>query len=240
MSNFRFCKSNFSLHLNLRDDGKTKKNVSIRALPELGGGGFTLARIFLRPFLLKEKVLSMVAAAERVGKVARIEGWGVFFWLIRAMPELKRFFCFALFPQMWKTLPLTGSAQNTSSWKHQITKLKASLCGTYSKPLRAFITGAVISNGDLPAAVFNDKNGLKVREAPTKIYICLFGHCPNSHWTPARCQTGTLWHLFSGKIMQMPVCTKTFLLKIGATNHPGKGLDPPPQTGNAHMNRCKF
>ena len=39
--------------------------------------------------------------------------------------------------------------------------------------------------------------------------------------------------------MQMPVCTKTFLLKIGATNHPGKGLDPPPQTGNAQMNRYK-
>ena len=29
--------------------------------------------------------------------------------------------------------------------------------------------------------------------------------------------------------MQMPVCTWTFLLKIGATNHPGKGLDPPPK-----------
>ena len=51
-----------------------------------------------------------------------------------------------------------------------------------------------------------------------------------------RTQTGTLWHLFSGKIIQMPVCTWTFLLKIGATNHPGKGLDPPPQTGNAQMN----
>ena len=57
---------------------------------------------------------------------------------------------------------------------------------------------------------------------------------------PLRCQTGTLWHLFSGKIMQMPVCTWTFLLKIGATNHPGKGLDPPPQTGNAQMNRDFF
>ena len=40
--------------------------------------------------------------------------------------------------------------------------------------------------------------------------------------------------------MQIPVCTKTFLLKIGATNHPGKGLDPPPQTGNAQMNRDIF
>ena len=53
---------------------------------------------------------------------------------------------------------------------------------------------------------------------------------------PPRTQTGTLWHLFSGKIMQMPVFTWTFLLKIGATNHPGKGLDPPTQTGNAQMN----
>ena len=58
-----------------------------------------------------------------------------------------------------------------------------------------------------------------------------------------RTQTGTLWHLFLGKIMQMPVCTWTFLLKIGATNHSGKGLDPPPpkkkkkKKGNAHMNR---
>ena len=39
----------------------------------------------------------MVATAERVGKVARIGGWGEV-WLIRAMPELKRFFCFALVP----------------------------------------------------------------------------------------------------------------------------------------------
>ena len=46
---------------------------------------------------------------------------------------------------------------------------------------------------------------------------------------PLRTQRGTLWHLFSGKIIQMPVCTWTFLLKIGAKNHPGKGLDPPPR-----------
>ena len=32
------------------------------------------------------------------------------------------------------------------------------------------------------------------------------------------------WHLFSGKIMQMPVCTWTLFLKIGATNHPGKAM----------------
>ena len=37
--------------LTQRSEGRVqnKKNVSIRALPELGGG-FTLARIFLRPF----------------------------------------------------------------------------------------------------------------------------------------------------------------------------------------------
>ena len=40
--------------------------------------------------------------------------------------------------------------------------------------------------------------------------------------------------------MQMPVFTWTFLLKIGATNHPGKGLDTPTQTGNAQMNRDIF
>ena len=55
----------------LRDDIKTKKTFQFGHCPILGGG-FTLARIFLRPFLLKEKVSSMVAAAERVGKVAQI------------------------------------------------------------------------------------------------------------------------------------------------------------------------
>ena len=35
-------------------------------------------------------------------------------------------------------------------------------------------------------------------------------------------------------------CTWSFLLKIGATNHPGKGWDPPPQAGNAQMNRDIF
>ena len=55
---------------------QNKKNVSIRALPELGGGGLPLPEFFCALFLLKEKVLSMVATAERVGKVARIGGWG--------------------------------------------------------------------------------------------------------------------------------------------------------------------
>ena len=53
-----------------------KKNVSIRALPELGGGGLPLPEFFCALFLLKEKVSPMVATAERVGKVARIRGWG--------------------------------------------------------------------------------------------------------------------------------------------------------------------
>ena len=39
----------------------------------------------------------MVATAEKVGKVARIGGWGGV-WVIRAMPELKRFFRFDGFP----------------------------------------------------------------------------------------------------------------------------------------------
>ena len=55
---------------------RNKKNVSIRALPELGGG-LPLPEFFCALFLLKEKVSSMVATAERVGKVARIGGWGL-------------------------------------------------------------------------------------------------------------------------------------------------------------------
>ena len=57
---------------------QNKKNVSIRALPEFGGGGLPLPEFFCALFLLKEKVSPMVATAERVGKVARIRGWGGF------------------------------------------------------------------------------------------------------------------------------------------------------------------
>ena len=31
---------------------------------------------------------------------------------------------------------------------------------------------------------------LPLREAPRKIYICSFGHCPNSHWTPPPLSNG--------------------------------------------------
>ena len=74
------------------------KKVSIRALPEFGGGGLPLPEFFCALFLPKEKVSSMVATAERVGKVARIGGWGGG-GLIGAMPELKRFFSFDVFPK---------------------------------------------------------------------------------------------------------------------------------------------
>ena len=41
----------------------------------------------------------MVATAERVGKVARIGGEGG--WVIRAIPELKRFYSFDGFPNTY-------------------------------------------------------------------------------------------------------------------------------------------
>ena len=58
----------------------------------------------------------MVATAERVGKVARIGGWGGV-WLIRAMPELKRFFCFALVPKV---------TSSKAKFKNDIESLMAS------------------------------------------------------------------------------------------------------------------
>ena len=40
-----------------------------------------------------------------------------------------------------------------------------------------------------------------VREAPFNKSPPLFGHCPNSIYTPPRTQTGTLGHFFSGAIL---------------------------------------
>ena len=82
-----------NLVLTFRDDIKTKKTFQFGHCPN--GGGLPLPEFFCALFLLKEKVSSMVATAERVGKVARIGG-GV--WAIRAMPELKRFFSNDVFP----------------------------------------------------------------------------------------------------------------------------------------------
>ena len=45
-------------------------------IARIWGGGLPLPEFFCALFLLKEKVSSMVATAERVGKVARIGGWG--------------------------------------------------------------------------------------------------------------------------------------------------------------------
>ena len=41
---------------------------------------------------------------------------------------------------------------------------------------------------------------LVLREAPFNLSPPLFGHCPNSNYTPPRTQTGTLGHFFSGAI----------------------------------------
>ena len=61
--------------LDVRDDIKTKKTFQF-GQSRIGGGGLPLPEFFCALFLLKEKVSSMVATAERVGKVARIGGWG--------------------------------------------------------------------------------------------------------------------------------------------------------------------
>ena len=56
----------------------TKKNVSIRALPEFGGG-LPLPEFFCNVFLLSKSLLNhesrVELTAEKVGKVARIGGW---------------------------------------------------------------------------------------------------------------------------------------------------------------------
>ena len=54
----------------IRDDIRTKKNVSIRALPEFGGVGFTLARIFLRSFLASQDAQEVMLVTLSVSESA--------------------------------------------------------------------------------------------------------------------------------------------------------------------------
>ena len=56
---------------------KQKKRFN-SGIARMGGGVYPCPNFICALFLLKEKVSSMVATAERVGKVARIGGW-VFF-----------------------------------------------------------------------------------------------------------------------------------------------------------------
>ena len=55
---------------------QNKKNVSIQALPELGGGGLPLPEFFCALFLLKEKVSPMVATREESVKLPELGGGG--------------------------------------------------------------------------------------------------------------------------------------------------------------------
>ena len=77
-----------------------------------------------------------------------------------------------------------------------------------------------------------------VREAPFNKSPPLFGHCPNSIYTPPRTQTGTLGHFFSGAILPFYHFYHFVyhFLWISAPNHPGKGLDPPQNQANARLN----
>ena len=58
----------------VRDDIITKKKRFNSGIARNGGRGLPLPEFFCALFLLKEKVSSMVATAERVGKVARMGG----------------------------------------------------------------------------------------------------------------------------------------------------------------------
>ena len=77
MSLGRFAKKivPFRRVLTLRNDVRTKKRFNSN-IARIGGGGLPLPEFFCALFLLKEKVSSMVATAEKVGEVARLGGWG--------------------------------------------------------------------------------------------------------------------------------------------------------------------
>ena len=60
----------------------------------VGGGGLPLPEFFWHFFQSRKRSWR----PDKVGKVARIGGWGGV-WVIRAMPELKCVFCFDVFPK---------------------------------------------------------------------------------------------------------------------------------------------
>ena len=79
---------------------QNKKNVSIWALPELGGGGVYPCPNFFAPFFyLRKKSRQWSRRRKESVKLPELGGGGGV-WLIRAMPELKRFFCSDVVPNM--------------------------------------------------------------------------------------------------------------------------------------------
>ena len=71
------------------------------------------------------------------------------------------------------------------------------------------------------------------REAPFNLSPPLFGHCPNSNYTPPPALKRALWGTFFRRDFTILPFLRLFLpffyhfLWISAPNHPGKGLDPP-------------
>ena len=82
----------------LRDDIRTKKTFQFGHCPNLGGG-LPLPELFCALFLLKEKVSPWSRRRKESVKLPELGG-GV--WLIRAMPELKRFFCSDVVPYTYE------------------------------------------------------------------------------------------------------------------------------------------
>ena len=81
-----------------------------------------------------------------------------------------------------------------------------------------------------------------VREAPFNKVPPLFGHCPNSNYTPPRTQTGTLghfyqawfYHFFYHFLLFLPFFTIFSLNKCPKPS--GQGFRPPQNQANAPLN----
>ena len=81
----------------------------------------------------------------------------------------------------------------------------------------------------------------RVREAPFNKSPPLFGHCPNSNYTPPRTQTGTLGHFFSGAILPFFDFYHFFYhfhhFSLNKCPKPsGQGFRPPQHQANARLN----
>ena len=82
-----------------------------------------------------------------------------------------------------------------------------------------------------------------LREAPFNLSPPLFGHCPNSNYTPPRTQTGTLGHFFQAQFYHfspfLPFFTLFTIFSLNKCPKPsGQGFRPPPPKRAMPTWRC--
>ena len=133
---------------NLRDECRTKKTFQFGHCPNLGGGVYPCPNFFAPFFYLRKKSRQWSRRRKESVKLPELGGGGV--WLIRAMPELKGFFCFALVPKYSNTGNLKSQSKTYAAsvtfrplgqlfcrptWKITVEKIQTNVTSVNMHPL---------------------------------------------------------------------------------------------------------